>query len=191
MNSPSKPFDLGDLQSVFDLAAGALASSGVECLLIGGFAVNHYGYTRNTLDIDLMIASDKKDAVRRIMAQAGFTNVAAHENVTFFNRPGSPLRVDFLHVDAQTFAQLLAGASAVVLHGKLLRVPSLCDLLAMKFFALAQAPERRMEKDLPDIAYLSILNSLDLERDLHPLAQRDATEEIFQTVCKKIRTLQT
>ena len=43
MNSPSKPVDLSDLQSVFDLAAGALASSGIECLLIGGFAVNHYG----------------------------------------------------------------------------------------------------------------------------------------------------
>ena len=180
---------MNELQQIFQMVSD-LEASGIETLLVGGMAVNHYGYTRNTLDIDLMIASDKKEAVRRIMAQAGFTNVAAHENVTFFNRPGSPLRVDFLHVDGQTLAQLLVKASSVVLHGKSLLVPSLRDLLAMKFFALAQAPERRMEKDLPDIAYLSILNSLDLERDLHPLAQRYATEDIFQTVCKKIRTLQ-
>ena len=182
--------ELSDLQSVFDLAAGDLASSGIACLLIGGFAVNHYGYTRNTLDIDWMIASDNKDDVRRIMAQAGFTNVAVHENVTFFNRPGSPLRVDFLHVDGQTLAQLLARASSVVLYGRIVRAPSLRDLLAMKFFALAQAPERRMDKDLPDIAYLSILNNLDPERDLHPLAQRYATEALFQKVCEKIRGLQ-
>jgi hypothetical protein len=32
------------------LASTDLPAAGVQCLLIGGFAVNHYGYTRNALD---------------------------------------------------------------------------------------------------------------------------------------------
>ncbi len=185
MTSPAN-----DLTELFALLADTLQATGVVCLLIGGFAVNHYGYTRNTLDIDLMIASDQREVVRKAMMRAGFTNVAAHDTVTFFNRPGSALRVDFLQVDAETMAKLFSGSSVITFYGHQVRVPSLSDLLAMKFFALSQAPERRMEKDLPDIAYLAILNDLDCERDLRPLARQYATEDIYQAVCKKIASLQ-
>lgn len=30
-----------------------LKNNHIDALLIGGFAVNYYGYTRNTLDVDL------------------------------------------------------------------------------------------------------------------------------------------
>ena len=36
--------------------------------------VTHDAYTRNTLDVDFMIAAEHLDDVRRIMMQAGFTN---------------------------------------------------------------------------------------------------------------------
>lgn len=62
--------------AILELAATTLPAAGVSCLLIGGFAVNHYGYTRNTLDIDFMIASDQIDPIRAIMHAAGFTNVS-------------------------------------------------------------------------------------------------------------------
>jgi hypothetical protein len=181
---------INDLQALFDLVVGKLSDAGVDCLLIGGFAVNHYGYTRNTLDIDWMVAADRQVVVRQIMQAAGFTNVARHEAVTFFNRPGSSLRVDFLPVDEQTMKSLLTDSVSIVFYGKTARVPSLRNLLAMKFFALAQAPERRIDKDLPDIAFLSVINELDPEWDLHPLARQYATEELFQKVCEKIKGLQ-
>ena len=181
---------INDLQALLDLVVGKLSDAGVDCLLIGGFAVNHYGYTRNTLDVDWMIAANHQAVVRQIMQAAGFTNVAQHETVTFFNRPGSPLRVDFLPVDEQTMNNLLSDSVSVVLYGKSVHVPSLRNLLAMKFFALAQAPERRIDKDLPDIAFLAIINGLDSERDLHPLARQYATEVLFQKVCEKIKGLQ-
>jgi 2-methylisocitrate lyase-like PEP mutase family enzyme len=62
------------LDQVFEIAARALPAAGVECLLIGGFAVNHFGYTRGTLDVDFMIVSDRLEDVRRIMREAGFLN---------------------------------------------------------------------------------------------------------------------
>jgi len=187
----SPPSDLSDLQSVFDLAAGDLASSGVECLLIGGFAVNYYGYTRNTLDVDWMIVAEQRDAVRAVMRHAGFTNSAVHENVMFFQRPGSGWRVDFLEADANTMAQLLSRAESVAVHGVTVKVPALKDLIAMKLFSLAQNPEQRTGKDLPDIVHLSVFNGLDLERDIHPLATRYASEAVFKIVSDQIKVLPT
>jgi hypothetical protein len=185
--APSGPAaDLGDVLAV---VAEALPAAGIRCLLVGGFAVNHYGYTRNTLDIDWMVASDDIGKVRRIMRQAGFTNQSVHENVVFFSRPGSSLRVDFLRVDRDTLQQLLAQAVEVTVFQQTVRVPSLRDLLAMKLFALAHAPARRVDKDLPDVAYLAILNDLDVERDLAPLCERYASSAVLQLVREKIEAL--
>ena len=164
-----------DLDSIFEAASCRLPAAGVECLLIGGFAVNHYGYTRNTLDVDFMIVADQSAAVRRVMVEAGFANVAVEANATLFCAPDCPLRVDFLHVDEETQRQLLSKAVSSEVRGYRLNIPSLRDLLAMKVFALSSEPERRLAKDLPDIAYLSVLHDLDEEADLRPLCGRSAT----------------
>ena len=177
------------LDEILKLASHDLPAAGVNCLLIGGFAVNHYGYTRNTLDVDFMIVSDRVDDVRRILSGAGFGNVSVSETVAFFSKPGQPWRVDFLRVDGATMRKLNAGAEAVILHGYPLRVPALRDLLAMKIFALSQSPARRTDKDLPDIAWLAVLNDLDAERDLLPLCRQFGTEELCRKIVNRMREL--
>jgi len=179
------------LDEILGLASSDLPAAGVTCLLIGGFAVNYYGYTRNTLDVDFMIISDRVDDVRRILSGAGFSNVSISETVAFFSRPGQPWRVDFLRVDEATMRKLDDGAERVVLHGHTLRVPSLRDLLAMKIFALFQSPIRRVDKDLPDIAWLAVLNDLDAERDLLPLCRRFGSEELYRKIADRMRELAT
>lgn len=183
----SSPTTIQELHVVFDLVSSTLADAGVDCLLVGGFAVNFYGYTRNTLDVDWMIVSEQRDAVRAVMMRNGFTNVAVHENVMFFQRPGTAWRVDFLQADADTMKELLTRAESVIVQGAKVKVPALKDLLAMKLFSLAQNPERRMGKDLPDIVHLSLLNNLDLEQDIHPLATRYASEAVFKMVSDQIK----
>ena len=181
---------ISDFQTVFDVVANKLSAAGVECLLVGGFAVNHYGYTRNTLDVDWMIVAEQRDVVWDSMRREGFTNATVHENVMFFQRPGTGWRVDFLYADRATMEQLLSRSESVAVHGATVKVPALKDLIAMKLFSLAQNPERRMGKDLPDIAHLSVFNGLDLERDLHPLAIRYASEDVFKMVSVQIKALQ-
>ncbi|MDD2707209.1 MAG: nucleotidyltransferase [Verrucomicrobiae bacterium] len=176
------------LETILDIAS-QLPSAGVNCLLIGGFAVNYYGYTRNTLDVDFMIVSEQLDIVKRNMIQAGFTNISIQDNAAFFNFPGSPLRVDFLRTNDATMRQILAGASLVRLHGHEIKIPSLKDLIAMKIFSLSQEPVRRMGKDLPDIAYLSVLHNLDLEADLRPLCERFGTAESYELIRGQVETL--
>ena len=59
----------------------------------------------------------------------------------------------------------------------------------MKFFALSQASEKRADKDVPDIAWLTVINGLDLESDLRPLALRFANDDVFRRVCAKIEEI--
>jgi hypothetical protein len=41
-----------NLETVLDIASRQLSAAGVDCILIGGFAVNFHGYTRNNLDME-------------------------------------------------------------------------------------------------------------------------------------------
>ena len=177
------------LMAVLDVASRQLPAAGADCILIGGFAVNYYGYTRNTLDVDFMIVAQQFDVVSQIMKRSGFTNITSNKNVTFFNTPGSPLRVDFISVDGHTMRKLLVNTVIANVHGFRIKVPALRDLIAMKVFSLSQDVDRRLGKDLPDIAYLSVINNLDLESDIRPLCNRFGTHKIYDLIRRQVEAL--
>jgi hypothetical protein len=173
------------LNSILEIASKQLPAAGVDCILIGGFAVDYYGYTRNTLDIDFMILTDQLGEVREIMTKAGFTNIIIQDTVAFFEKPGSAFRVDFLRVNKQTLQKLNNNAIDAEIYGYTLKVPALLDLIAMKIFALSQNLTRRMAKDLPDIGYLTVLNNLDLETDIKPICNKFGSPEIYELLEKQ------
>ncbi len=177
-------------EDVFRIVTEKLPDAGIDCLLIGGFAVNHYGYTRNTLDVDFMIIGAVTEIVRRIMRDGGFLNMDERENVLFCSRPEGGPRVDFLKVDEGTMQKLQINAHEVIMQGVKLRLPCLRDLIAMKIFSLTQDTARRMAKDLPDIAYLSVINDLDLKVDLKPLCDRFGSPKIYKLIGDQIGELQ-
>ncbi len=175
---------------IFDVVANQLPEAGVDFLMIGGHAVNHYGFSRATIDVDFMIAASDMDAVRSVMKEAGFSNISQSENVVFFNKPNIPVRVDFLQADPETMQALLLDAQSIDYGGQSLKVPSLPNLIAMKLFALKSGSPKRWEKDLPDIAHLAIENGLDAETDLKPLCERYGNPEIYAKLASRIRELQ-
>ncbi len=177
-------------ENIFRIIAEKFPDAGVDCLLIGGFAVNHYGYTRNTLDVDFMIAGAISATVRNIMRDSGFTNLDEKGNVLFCSLPDGGPRIDFLKVDESTLKKLRSNAHEVAIRGYPIRVPALPDLIAMKIFSLAQDTERRMAKDLPDIAYLAVLNHLDLETDIKPLCDKYGTPIVFDMIRNQMEALQ-
>jgi len=179
------------MTTVLDVVSRQLPAAGTDCILIGGFAVNYHGYTRNTLDVDFMIVAQQFDVVSQIMKRSGFTNIASNNNVAFFNAPGSPLRVDFLSVDGDTMRKLLVNTILTNVHGFQVKVPALMDLIAMKVFSLSQDVDRRMGKDLPDIAYLSVINNLDLESDIRPLCNQFGTRKIYDLIQHQVEALRT
>ena len=174
---------------VFNVVGNQLPKAGIDFLLIGGHAVNYYGFSRATIDIDFMIATHDMDAVASVMKEAGFSNISQSENVVFFNTPEIPVRVDFLQVDAETMQSLLKDALQIDYGGQLLKVPSLENLIAMKLFALKNGSSARCEKDFPDIVHLAVENELKVEKELKPLCDRFADAEIYTKLARLIKEL--
>lgn len=180
-----------DVDAVFNVVTRCLPEAGVDSIMIGGHAVNYYGVSRATQDIDFMIAAADEGVVRRVMQDAGFTNIAMHETVLFFNRPGSPLRVDFLKVDRETMDNLLKNAKEVeYFKGRHVRVPELTDLLAMKLFALSSGGAKREDKDFSDIVHLVVENHVSVEDKLRTLCREFATDAIYSRLCARITEIQ-
>jgi predicted nucleotidyltransferase len=176
----------GDIEFVFEVVGTRLPQAGIDFLMVGGHAVNQYGYTRATIDVDFMVASADLDAARTVMKEAGFTNVSQSENVVFFNKPGLPIRVDFLKVGGATMQALLQDAREVGYGGQTLRVPSLENLIAMKLFALRSGSQGRWEKDFPDIVHLVVENRMSVGEELKPLCERYANDDIYLKLKSRI-----
>ena len=137
-----------------------------------------------------MIAASASDAVKRIMRDAGFTNIAVHETVMFFNQPCSPLRVDFLKVEQDTMEKLMAKAVKVSYAGAAdVWVPQLHDLLAMKLFALTTGGPKRKDRDFGDIVNLVIENGVDVERDLRALSHEYGSDAVYAELQARIEAL--
>ncbi len=47
-----------DNNSVFHLMADLTQQEGVPCVMIGGFAINHYKVSRQTADVDFLITKE-------------------------------------------------------------------------------------------------------------------------------------
>jgi len=177
------------IEFIFEIVGVRLPQAGIDFLMIGGHAVNQYGFSRATIDVDFMIASADSDEVRSVMNDAGFTNVSQSENVFFFSKPGLPVRVDFLKVDGDTMKTLLQDAQEVDYGGQLLRIPSLENLIAMKLFALKSGSPGRWEKDFPDIVHLVVENGMNVEKNVKPLCDRFANEDIYSKLKSRIKEL--
>ena len=70
----------------------SLDARSARYLLIGGYAVNAYGYVRNTLDMDIWIASDPDNLRRVLQAIRDFAFPGAPDDLLF--EPDAMVRMD-------------------------------------------------------------------------------------------------
>ena len=147
--------DMRDLLRLFD-------QHDVEYVLVGGFAVNYYGYVRTTQDIDLLVFP-KPDNARRVMAAlADFGFGSAGISTTLFEHEGSavhlgaePNRIDLLtSLKGVRNADVFEGAQEIELEGARVRIISLEHLVVSK-----RASDRA--RDLADAEELTKINQTD------------------------------
>ena len=162
-----------------------LERNGLSFLVVGGIAVQHYGYSRATMDIDLMMVVPDDFAFVDKLRADGFTYYSIAPMAIFAKKADWSQRVDFIKADEGTFSKLMAEAVGVRIYDAEVKMPSLRHLIAMKFHAYKQGGARRI-KDFNDIVWLSVLNGLDPERDLHGTALRYADEDIYREIEKAI-----
>jgi len=177
---------MSEYRDLFGQVVAALREEGIEGLLIGGMAVNHYGFTRGTADMDLMLAVDQAAAARTILVRLGFENVIESETAILFQYSNQPIRVDVLKVDDDTLRELLGRSKMISTMGQQIAIPALDDLIAMKFFAAQHGGMLRRTKDMLDIAQLALMHKLDLHDRIRPLALQFGDESLFEEVEKLI-----
>ena len=125
-----------DFQEFFAL----LNSEKVEYLLVGGYAVNHYGYVRTTGDMDVRVAVSPSNAKALVRALRKFGLAAASLSEEMFLvrnkivRMGMPpLQIDLLtDVEGADFERCFASRTVKALEGVEVNIIGLDDLKANK-----------------------------------------------------------
>lgn len=113
-----------------------LNSERVRYLLVGGYAVNYYGYHRFTADIDLWIATDAENSQRVSQALQGFGFAPENVKPTQFVEIGKvhmfgvqPVRIDLLTgPSGVNFEECYARRTVDTLDGVNVSIISLADL---------------------------------------------------------------
>lgn len=162
--------------TLFQNLADEFGQKGIQCLLVGGFAINHYGVGRQTADIDFMLAADDLDRISAILTGKGYSETnRMHSFVRFVHSDVLMWDVDFLLVDPETLEKLLAHAEPAMLDGREFLVPSKEDLIAMKLHSIKSNADR-FHKDALDIL------------ELMELAGMDSRSGEFKILCERFGT---
>jgi hypothetical protein len=125
--------DMKDLIELFE-------RDGVQYALVGGYAVNFYGYVRSTQDIDLLVYPSAENAkkVTDALSEFGFGEAGIPKG--FFETPSSavhlgvePNRIDLLtHLKGVENDQIFKNVKRVELESLTINIISLVDLVEVK-----------------------------------------------------------
>ena len=151
----TRPYLTADMRELLEL----FQAHGVEYVLVGGFAVNYYGYVRTTQDIDILILPSAENAERVTAALDAFGFGGAGIPRRLFEREGSavhlgvePNRIDLLtRLVGVSLDEVFARRNTVALDNIQVNIISLQMLIKTK-----QASDRA--RDRADAEELSKIN---------------------------------
>lgn len=170
--------------TAIDFFYGEFQKAGIRYILIGGFAINSYEVTRQTLDIDFLTTRDHYFLVIPRLKDAGYREFHLAETFARLNSDDPKLMdVDFMFVDPPTFNQMYREGKDVKMVGHEFRVPSINHLIALKLHAMKHNLARRWFKDVPDVLALIRRNNLDMRGpQMRGLFLKFGTEELYNQV---------
>ena len=117
-----------------------LNKAGVDYIMVGGWAVNLYGYIRATVDLDIWILADAENARKVYAALVEFGAPVAEMKPDEFAEYGmifqigvAPCRVDIISkISGVNYADAVTRAVPKMIDGVPVRIISLDDLIANK-----------------------------------------------------------
>jgi predicted nucleotidyltransferase len=174
-------------RSIFHLISKISRQAGVNCVLIGGFAVNYYKVTRQTSDVDFMITEEDYEKIKALIKDAEYKEDQSHGNFIRLKSAGSNffMDVDFMLVDKDTLNKILDNGKKMTISGQEFTVPSLSDLIALKLHSLKYNIKLRETKDLPDIIDLIRLNNVEYKsKDFRELCLKYGNAETYEKIIK-------
>jgi len=155
----------------------------LEFLIIGAHAVNAYGYSRFTEDVDILINRDDRLVWLSGLEAKGLSLYRDGGVFLQMTAPPGADPLDLMLVKAETFARLKEGAKAISIGGFTTHVPSLENLFALKFHVLKQELPHRGYKDFMDVLSLADCNGVDLRSDkFKELCEKFGSRKIYERI---------
>jgi hypothetical protein len=167
--------------NLFERVAEAVEREGLDVLVIGGHAMNAYGFTRTTLDVDFLVAVESFSEWRPVFESIGYRWVGQTESFARMDPPVTDppsLPVDVMLVAPDTFAKLYAERKVLAFGPVSLPAPKPLHLIALKLHALRNPERFKKGKDLPDILNLISICEIDTKsREYKEIVNRYASDE--------------
>ncbi len=174
--------------TVFHLVSSISKKANIFCVLIGGFAVNYYKYTRQTADVDFLITKEdfakildlvKKAGYKQEYIQKVFTRLKSNR-LTF-------LDIDFMFVDKETLVKIIRDGKEIKIAGQKFIVPSLYHLIALKLHSIKYNPKIREATDLPDVINLIRINDINIkDNKFREMCLKYGTQELYNKILSSI-----
>ncbi len=163
-------------------------SKNIGFMVIGGHALNYYGISRQTGDIDLVVRRSEKDQWHQLLSRLRY-EVGQHDDRFGRFKPqflGS-WPIDLMFVDDPTFDKLVQQAEDGEIGIAEVKVVSARHLATMKIHALKHYQAHRAAKDYNDLVGLLRGGKTGLSRsELKELCVRYASEELFLRLAKDV-----
>lgn len=160
----------------------------LQFLVIGGLAVNLYGYSRDTADLDLLISAGEREQWVALFSELGYT---IYRDAGVFIQLSPPQQgawpVDLMLVQKQTFETMFTASREENLYGTRSQIPSLDHLIALKLHALKHGRFDRYLKDFLDVENLILINRLDIKSEnMRQLFAKYGTMELYDKVSQSL-----
>jgi len=151
---------------IVQLILSLLEETGSPYCVIGGLAVNAFAEPVVSLDLDIVVVSDRIEIFRKAAEDKGMT-VQEFEHSVNLSAPGSDLRIQ-IQTDPR-YQEFIARAQRFTILGYRMSVACLEDVLRGKVWAYSDQTRRKSkrQKDLSDIMRL-VETHPGLEKKLPP-----------------------
>ncbi|HBR15674.1 MAG TPA: hypothetical protein DD723_09100 [Candidatus Omnitrophica bacterium] len=175
-------------QTIFHLMSDLTKQEGISCVLIGGFAVNCYGVTRQTADVDFLITKKDFDKIIILLEKSGYTTDLIQENFAQLkSKYQSFMNVDFMFIDSGTLSKVLKEVRKIRIGKQEFLVPCLNHLIALKLHSIKYNQKIRLMRDLPDIINLIRINKVNVKAEtFRKLCFKFGTEEIYKKILEAL-----
>jgi len=150
-------------------------------LIIGGHAVNAYGISRQTGDLDLLVPIAHKEKWHALMVRIKYDVIQNDDRFSRYSPPDlAAWPIDFMFVDDATFENLYSESQVIPVGVAEPHIVSARHLLILKLHALKQAQEHRTLKDFNDVLELLRSGLSGVTRDeLRLLCEKYANSEWY------------
>jgi len=157
-------FGAMNFKKIFHLLIDFFERERIDYALIGAFALQAYGYTRATQDVDFIVREEDQKEIIENIESLGFETLYSSpgysNHVHSLPRLG---RIDFVYVKGQTAEDIFLQTRNMLILGDItIPVVRPEHLVALKVFAMKNDPKRAL-REMADIEHLLELGEIEME----------------------------